>query len=51
MPPRPTGLSSADAQDDFQLISYDSSLGSSGDWKTTGTVKDVSGTKCAAASG
>jgi ABC-type branched-subunit amino acid transport system substrate-binding protein len=40
-----------DAQDDFQLISYDSSLGSSGDWKTTGTVKDVSGTKCAAASG
>ena len=25
-----------DAQDDFQLISYDSSLGSSGDWKTTG---------------
>ena len=24
-----------DAQDDFQLISYDSSLGSSGDWKTT----------------
>ena len=35
-----------DAQDDFQLIAYDSSLGSSGDWKTLTPVKDASGGKC-----
>ena len=30
-----------DAQDDFQLISYDSSLGTAGDWKTLTPVKDA----------
>ena len=35
-----------DAQDDFQLISYDSSIGTSGDWKTLTPVKDASGGKC-----
>jgi hypothetical protein len=35
-----------DAQDDFQLIAYDSSIGESGDWKTLSPVKDVSGGKC-----
>ena len=35
-----------DAQDDFQLISYDSSIGESGDWKTLSPVKDVSGGVC-----
>jgi len=35
-----------DAQDDFQLIAYDSSLGSSGDWKTLSPIKDASGGKC-----
>jgi hypothetical protein len=40
-----------DAQDDFQLIAYDSSIGEQGDWKTLSPVKDVSGAKCATASG
>ena len=35
-----------DAEDSFRLISYDSSLGSSGDWKTLTPVKDASGGKC-----
>ncbi len=35
-----------DAEDSFQLISYDSSLGSAGDWKTLTPVKDASGGKC-----
>jgi branched-chain amino acid transport system substrate-binding protein len=35
-----------DAQDDFQLIAYDSSIGTSGDWKTLTPVKDASGGKC-----
>jgi ABC-type branched-subunit amino acid transport system substrate-binding protein len=35
-----------DAQDDFQLIAYDSSIGTSGDWKTLTPVKDVSNGKC-----
>jgi ABC-type branched-subunit amino acid transport system substrate-binding protein len=35
-----------DAQDDFQLIAYDSSIGEQGDWKTLSPVKDVSGGKC-----
>jgi ABC-type branched-subunit amino acid transport system substrate-binding protein len=39
-----------DAQDDFQLIAYDSSIGESGDWKTLSPVKDVSGGKCTKAS-
>jgi hypothetical protein len=36
-----------DAQDDFQLIAYDSSVGESGDWKTLTPIKDASGGKCA----
>lgn len=35
-----------DAEDSFRLIAYDSSLGSSGDWKTLTPVKDASGGKC-----
>ncbi len=35
-----------DAQDDFQLIAYDSSIGSSGDWKTLSPIKDASGGTC-----
>ncbi len=40
-----------DAEDSFRLISYDSSLGSSGDWKTLTPVKDASGGRCAKAAG
>jgi hypothetical protein len=35
-----------DAQDDFQLITYDSSIGDAGDWKTISPLKDVSDGKC-----
>src|SRR5215207_217639 len=35
-----------DAEDTFRLISYDSSLGSSGDWQTLTPAKDASGGKC-----
>ena len=35
-----------DAEDSFRLIAYDSSLGSSGDWKTLTPVKDASLGKC-----
>jgi branched-chain amino acid transport system substrate-binding protein len=35
-----------DAQDDFQLIAYDSSLGTQGDWKTLTPLKDASGGEC-----
>ncbi len=38
------------AQDDFQLVEYDSSIGTSGDWKTVTPVKDASGGKCTKAS-
>jgi branched-chain amino acid transport system substrate-binding protein len=38
-----------DAQDDFQLIAYDSSIGEAGDWKTISPLKDVSGGKCTTA--
>jgi ABC-type branched-subunit amino acid transport system substrate-binding protein len=34
------------AEDSFRLVSYDSSLGTSGDWKTLTPVKDASGGKC-----
>jgi ABC-type branched-subunit amino acid transport system substrate-binding protein len=39
------------AEDDFQLVSYDSSVGANGDWKTVTPVKDASGGKCAKATG
>jgi hypothetical protein len=39
------------AEDDFQLVSYDSSVGTNGDWKTVTPVKDASGGKCAKAAG
>ena len=39
-----------DAQDDFQLIAYDSSIGEQGDWKILSPIKDVSGGKCTTAS-
>ena len=35
-----------DALDDFQLLSYDSSIGTSGDWKAISPIKDVSAGKC-----
>jgi ABC-type branched-subunit amino acid transport system substrate-binding protein len=35
------------AEDSFRLVSYDSSLGTSGDWKKLTPVKDASGGKCA----
>ncbi len=37
------------AEDSFRLVSYDSSLGTNGDWKKVTPVKDASGGKCAKA--
>lgn len=37
------------AEDSFRLVSYDSSVGDSGDWKTLTPIKDASGGKCAKA--
>jgi ABC-type branched-subunit amino acid transport system substrate-binding protein len=37
------------AEDTFRLVSYDSSLGTNGDWKKITPVKDASGGKCAKA--
>jgi ABC-type branched-subunit amino acid transport system substrate-binding protein len=37
------------AEDSFRLVAYDSSLGTSGDWKKLTPVKDASGGKCAKA--
>ncbi len=34
------------AEDTFRLVAYDSSLGTSGDWKKVTPVKDASGGKC-----
>jgi hypothetical protein len=34
------------AEDSFRLVSYDSSIGASGNWKTVTPVKDASGGKC-----
>jgi ABC-type branched-subunit amino acid transport system substrate-binding protein len=34
------------AEDSFRLVAYDSSLGTSGDWKMLTPVKDASGGKC-----
>jgi hypothetical protein len=39
------------AEDDFQLVAYDSSVGTNGDWKSVTPVKDASGGKCAKAAG
>jgi ABC-type branched-subunit amino acid transport system substrate-binding protein len=39
------------AEDSFRLVSYDSSLGTNGDWKKLTPVKDASGGKCAKAAG
>ena len=39
------------AEDDFQLVSYSSSAGPNGDWKTITPIKDASGGKCAKAAG
>jgi hypothetical protein len=35
------------AEDSFRLVSYDSSIGTEGNWKTLTPVKDASGGKCA----
>jgi ABC-type branched-subunit amino acid transport system substrate-binding protein len=35
------------AQDDFQLVAYDSSIGKSGDWKSLTPIKDVPTKVCA----
>jgi ABC-type branched-subunit amino acid transport system substrate-binding protein len=37
------------AEDSFRLVSYDSSLGTNGDWKKVTPIKDGSGGKCAKA--
>jgi branched-chain amino acid transport system substrate-binding protein len=34
------------AEDSFRLVAYDSSVGTSGDWKSMTPVKDASGGKC-----
>jgi ABC-type branched-subunit amino acid transport system substrate-binding protein len=39
------------AEDDFQLVSYSSTVGPNGDWKTLTPIKDASGGKCAKAAG
>jgi ABC-type branched-subunit amino acid transport system substrate-binding protein len=39
------------AEDDFQLVSYTSTVGPNGDWKTLTPIKDASGGKCAKAAG
>jgi ABC-type branched-subunit amino acid transport system substrate-binding protein len=39
------------AEDTFRLVSYDSTLGTNGDWKKVTPVKDASGGKCAKAAG
>jgi ABC-type branched-subunit amino acid transport system substrate-binding protein len=36
------------AEDSFRIVSYDSSLGTDGDWKQLTPIKDASGGKCAA---
>jgi ABC-type branched-subunit amino acid transport system substrate-binding protein len=36
------------AEDSFRIVSYDSSLGTDGDWKQVTPIKDASGGKCAA---
>jgi ABC-type branched-subunit amino acid transport system substrate-binding protein len=38
------------AEDSFRLVSYDSSLGTNGDWKKLTPIKDASNGKCAKAS-
>ena len=38
-----------DAEDSFRLVSYDSSLGTNGDWKKLTPIKDASNGKCAKA--
>jgi ABC-type branched-subunit amino acid transport system substrate-binding protein len=37
------------AEDSFRLVSYDSSIGGSGDWKKLTPIKDASGGKCTTA--
>ncbi len=37
------------AEDDFQLVAYDSSIGKSGDWKSLTPIKDVPSKVCPAA--
>ena len=37
------------AEDNFHLVSYDSSLGTTGDWKKLTPIKDASNGKCAKA--
>ena len=37
------------AEDSFRLVSYDSSLGTTGDWKKLTPIKDASNGKCAKA--
>jgi ABC-type branched-subunit amino acid transport system substrate-binding protein len=39
------------AEDDFQLVSYDSSIGTSGDWKSLTPIKDVPSKVCPKGSG
>jgi ABC-type branched-subunit amino acid transport system substrate-binding protein len=39
------------AEDDFQLVSYNSSLATNGDWKTVTPIKNATGAKCAKAAG
>ncbi len=39
------------AEDSFRLVAYDSSIGSTGDWKTITPIEDASGGKCAKAAG